>query len=108
MSKGAGSVGMRGSGFARVTRISQVRIVSHSGMRSESRAFVRAVRAAGRRLKPIVIVVEKGQRPHLQDGRHRLEAARAAGDKSIKAIVRYVGPRGAVRKTETRRIRIDG
>jgi hypothetical protein len=107
VSKGAGSVGVRGSGFARVTRISQVRIL-HSGMRLSSAAFVRETREAGAKLKPITITVEKGLQPHLSDGRHRVQIARERGDKTIEAVVRYVGPRGAVRKTETRRIRIDG
>jgi hypothetical protein len=105
VSKGLG-IG-RGSGFARVTRISQVRI-NRSGMRLASAAFVREAREAGRKLAPIAITVEKGHAPYLSDGRHRLQIARERGDKSIEATLRYVGPRGAVRKTEKRRIRIDG
>jgi hypothetical protein len=104
VSKGVG-IG-RGTGFASVHRISQVAI-NRSGMRPESHAFVRGARAAGRALKPIVIVVQKGHRPYLEDGRHRLDVARERGDTTIRAVVRYVGSRGAVRKTEMRSIRID-
>lgn len=106
MSKGIGAVGTRGSGYVRVTRISQVR-VNYSGMRPESFARVRAERAAGSPMRPIRITVFRGEGAFVGDGRHRLEVARERGDKTVDAIIDYVGPRGGVRKTERRKIRID-
>lgn len=107
MSKGIGAVGTRASGYVRVTRISQVR-VNPSGMRPESFARVRAERAGGGPMRPIQISVIRGQGAVVVDGRHRIAVARERGDKTVDAIIRYVGPRGGVRKTERRRIKIDG
>ena len=101
MSKGPGSVGAR-HGFAPVTRMSQVRIVLRSGMRSESLERVRKEK----RSKPIRIVVYKGEKPHLADGRHRVEVARERGKKTIDAEIEYRGPRGGLRKTVRKKIKL--
>lgn len=102
MSKGAGSIGSRGSGWTRVTSMSQVRTVLTSGMRPESTARVRQEK----RPAPIRIVVYQGEQPHLADGRHRVAVARERGDKSIDAVVEYRGRRGGVRRTERKRIKL--
>ncbi|MGA7123374.1 MAG: hypothetical protein WBY94_24945 [Polyangiaceae bacterium] len=59
-------------------------------MRPSSLAKVRKEK----RSPPIRIVVYKGERPHLADGRHRVQVARERGKKTIPAIVEYRGPQG--------------
>lgn len=115
MGKGAGGVGSRGGGggggsisAAEVTSTSQISLGNPEGMRPESFAYVRAAAARGQTLAPIEISIFPDlKRPVLQDGRHRLSVARERGDKSITATIRTYGPRGGLRGTVTKRLKIN-
>jgi hypothetical protein len=105
MSKSAGGGGGGGGGMAAVTNTAQLEIAP-SGMRPESLEQVRAQRDAGQTMRPIEVSVYPGERPFLQDGRHRLQVAQERGDKTIEARIRYYGARGGLRQTVSRRVKV--
>ena len=94
----AGYLPKGGAGGA-LTSTAQVTIVAKDGMRPESLARVQAERASGQAMRPIEVAVYHDGQAVLADGRHRLAAAKAAGDQSIAAVVRTYGPNGALKST---------
>jgi hypothetical protein len=85
-----------------------------SGMRAESREYARAqlagasdVTAAALARDPIVVAVYADGTRALIDGRHRLEAAQAAGARAIRVTARTYGPRGGLRSETTQIYQID-
>lgn len=124
MSKGAGHIGSRAVRAMVVGLLSRVGGVSgaqalKSGMRGESTAFWRA-RFAGKSPEDVRKLAEADMPPvHvtifreigrnlvvLEDGRHRLQAAREAGATRIRIKARIVGERGAASQTWTGVVRI--
>ncbi len=107
MSKGAGAIG---SGSVRgivVRGIGQIgglhNAIDHSGMRAESLAHWRSrfaglspsdVQALARSMAPIRVAVY-GNKVTVEDGRHRLTAAREAGAAKVAVEARVVGLHGA-------------
>jgi hypothetical protein len=87
-----------------------------TGMRRESLAYARkpyagktpaeAQRIATTLTIPVLVGVHPGGRIELIDGRHRAQAAREAGARSIKARVRVYGRRGALRKEYVARVKL--
>jgi hypothetical protein len=122
MSKGAGSIGS-GSVRSRVISIMSRRggvakLVSASGMRSESLSYWRGrfagktaaeVRELAEHGRPVRVVIyrERGrQLAVLEDGRHRVTAAREAGATRIRVEAQIQGERGALSTTWTGIVRI--
>jgi hypothetical protein len=119
MGKGAG-IGLAGAELRRKAQ-RQIRRVGvsgaeflRSGMRRESLAYARkayagksaseAQRIATSLAKPITVGVHHGGRIELIDGRHRMQAAKAAGATKILARVRVYGKRGGLLKTYTGKV----
>jgi hypothetical protein len=70
--------------------------VPHSGLRSESFAWLRAGGKPVHSL-PITIVVWPDGTRHIQDGRHRITLARELGQTHVHGRILGYGPRGGVR-----------
>jgi ParB-like chromosome segregation protein Spo0J len=78
-------------------------------MRTESLAYARkpysgksaseAQRIAAHLKEPVTVGVYVGGRVQLIDGRHRAQAAKAAGATKIRAKVIVYGPRGGIVRT---------
>ena len=124
MSKGAGAIGSRGARAAVVRAIGRggglhATDYLRSGMRDESLAFWRA-RFAGKTAAEAQRIAERDMpamhvalyrengrtRVVLEDGRHRMQAAREAGATRIRVEARIVGERGASSSTWTGVVRI--
>lgn len=126
VSTGAGSGGSGGGGSGGGSPAQQIAAIGgisnstylRSGMRDLSTARGRfagmspaqAQHAATHSAYPIRVHVEPGKngKPHiiLNDGRHRMTAAREAGATHIRATVVTYGPRGGVRGTWTGNVKI--
>ena len=123
MSKGAGAIGSRGV-RARVVGIVGRRggvagLINRSGMRGESLTYWRSrfagksqaqVRAIAEHHMPpvrVTIYKERGRTVAvLEDGRHRVAAAKEAGATRIRVQARIVGERGGISTNWVGTIRI--
>jgi hypothetical protein len=110
MSKGAGRVGSRAEGASLRRTVSRLGLANASYLRTGMRDLSAARRhyagtsaAQAERLAislrhPVRVHIEPGAngKPHviLNDGRHRMTAAREAGATHIRATVVEYGPRG--------------
>jgi hypothetical protein len=123
MSKGAGAIGSS-SVRSRVASLVNSRggvsqLVDASGMREESLAHWRnrfagkspaeVRQLAERDMKPVRVVIyrEHGKtRAVLEDGRHRVTAAKEAGATKVRVEARVMGERGGLSSTWTGRLKL--
>jgi uncharacterized ParB-like nuclease family protein len=68
-------------------KLSALDDVAHTNFVPGRQEGVEAARAKGVKLPPIVLTVDKAGKVTIEDGNHRIRAARAAGDKTIRARV---------------------
>jgi hypothetical protein len=121
--KGAGSIGSGGVRSRVVSIIGRrggvAKLVNASGMRTESLSYWRS-RFAGKSAAQVRELAEHGMAPvrvvvyrvggrtraELEDGRHRVTAAREAGATRIRVEAQIQGERGALSTTWTGIVRI--